>query len=90
MGRVALALEEHVQPGTPARWMFVPKRDLKPGQTFADLARELELAHPVRSEKSGGDLRITSGVVPTNDPERASAVLTLLAVGEYAAGRVPI
>ena len=84
MGRVALAIESRVLPGTPARWVFVSRRDLPAGQDFAAWAAQLEARHPVRQQPSGGGMRISEGIVFSTDPERAREVLTVLSVGSKA------
>jgi hypothetical protein len=72
MGRVAIALEAQVVPGTPAAWAFL---------TASAETRELARRFPPRAEPSGGGRRIAEGVVFTTDPERAREVMTALVVG---------
>jgi hypothetical protein len=84
MGRVALAIEAHVLPGTPARWLYVSKRALAAGQGFVPFAEALEARHPVSRKHAGGGMRICEGIVCTTDPTRAREVLTVLAVGPHA------
>lgn len=84
MGRVALAIEERVLPGTPARWVFAARRELTSGQSFEAFAQELEGRHPVSQRRSGAGFRISEGIVCTNDPTRAREILTVLAVGPRA------
>jgi hypothetical protein len=79
MGRVALAIEAHVLPGAQARWLWVPRRKLT-ATSFAAWAAMLEQAHPARLTMAGDGLRISEGIICTNDPECAREVLTLLAV----------
>jgi uncharacterized ferritin-like protein (DUF455 family) len=81
MGRVALSLEKHLAPGTRGLWLFVPLREIKDRgfKSTEHFVRELENKYPVKLVQKGGDQRIESGVVFTNDPSRAQAVLTVLA-----------
>lgn len=83
MGRVALAIEERVLPGTQARWEFIPLREL-PARGFASaaaFAQEMESRYPPQRVRAGGGERLAEGVVFTGDPEKAREVLTVLFVG---------
>jgi uncharacterized ferritin-like protein (DUF455 family) len=87
MGRVALSLEKHIQPGTPAFWGFLSCREIqKLGFSGpVDLVSSLSLRHPLRLAipvaNSSRSTRIASGVFPTQDPNQTDEVLTLLFVG---------
>ena len=70
MGRVALALEEHVLPGTPAGWFFLSVQE----------GREWRGRFPARLQRS----RLAEGIVFTNDPETACEVVSVLVVGDEA------
>ncbi|MFL5811996.1 MAG: DUF455 family protein [Bdellovibrionia bacterium] len=86
MGRVALSLEKHIQPGTPAFWGFLSCREIqKLGFSGpAELVASLSLDHPLQLSNSSKSTRISSGIFPTQDATQASEVLTLLFVGESA------
>ncbi len=80
MGRVALALENHLLPGVNGIWAFLPIRELKTynfknAETFAEY---LKSQYPLKRIQAGASLRIESGVVFTNDPSRAQEVLTVM------------
>jgi uncharacterized ferritin-like protein (DUF455 family) len=81
MGRIALAIENRVLPGVPARWHWVSRRELPPDTDFASWAARLERSHPIRLSRAGDGMRISEGIAFTTDPASASEVLTLLAVG---------
>jgi uncharacterized ferritin-like protein (DUF455 family) len=81
MGRVALSLETHVLPGTPAVWLFIPARDL-------DKLGRLSERFPVEIKKNGIDIKIAAGVVFTSNPETTREVVTVLVVGRGAIGEV--
>jgi uncharacterized ferritin-like protein (DUF455 family) len=77
MGRVALALEKHLVPAQSALWAFVPRSKLSREELSA-----LKAKHPAKTaEIAGGALRISEGIVCTNDPETCREVQTLLFVG---------
>jgi uncharacterized ferritin-like protein (DUF455 family) len=83
MGRVALEIEKTLSPGVNAVWLFLPLRDLKNrGYENAEhFVHEMQKKYPLKlTQRSGGGVRIESGVVFTNDWLRAKSVLTLLSV----------
>jgi hypothetical protein len=69
MGRVALALERRLYPGTRALWMHLPARR-------ADVAA-LCAMHPPELR----DGRLAGGALPTTDPAGAELLQTLIFVG---------
>ncbi|MBI3542148.1 MAG: DUF455 family protein [Deltaproteobacteria bacterium] len=79
MGRVALALEEHLAPGVAGLWAFVPVREIKArgkGHDGAEaFARKLATRYPPKLASG----RLESGVLFTNDPLSARETLTVLA-----------
>jgi len=84
MGRVALELESHVLPGTPAAWMFLPVKELEMRglpSSLNEAARILSERHFHKFQISGGKLRLAEGIIFTTDPSRAREVITLLGVG---------
>ena len=66
MGRIAIALEDYILPGTPAYWEFLPIGE-----------RDRISRFPPRFKKG----RLAEGRLCTTDPERARQVLTVLTVG---------
>jgi uncharacterized ferritin-like protein (DUF455 family) len=86
MGRVALSLAKHIQPGTPAFWGFLSCREIqKLGVSGpVELVANLNHHHPLQLSSSSKSSRISSGVFPTQDAAQASEVLTLLFVGDAA------
>ena len=82
MGRVALALESRVHRRRVGLWTLVRVRDLvaRHGSMEA-FARYLEERHPVSLHRDRGSVLLDGGVVATNDPITAKAVVGLLAVG---------
>lgn len=84
MGRVALAIENIVLPGTPAAWLFLPRSTLKERGLPASLSATAEFLserHPYKRRSASGGERICEGVVFTSDPQVAREVLTVLVVG---------
>ncbi|MEO7162981.1 MAG: hypothetical protein ABI041_08680, partial [Bdellovibrionia bacterium] len=80
MGRVALELEKKLKPGVSGLWAFLPLREIKKqGYENAEgFASALVQKYPLKLvEVGGGEQRIESGVVFTNDPARAQEVLTV-------------
>jgi uncharacterized ferritin-like protein (DUF455 family) len=73
MGRIALELEKRVLPGTPAVWAWI--------EASTQVRKAATLHPPVLASSAQGQ-RIASGVLLTQDPERARDVLTALIVGE--------
>ena len=83
MGRVALELEKKLKPGVHGLWAFLPLREIKKRgyENAESFAHELIQKYPLKLvEVGGGERRIESGVVLTNDPVRAQEVLTVLAI----------
>jgi hypothetical protein len=83
MGRVALELEKHLNPGAEGLWCFLSLRDLKKlgfedARQFATIQRQLFPVQMLNTE--GGKGRIQRGVIFTNDPALALEVLTVLVV----------
>ena len=81
MGRVALELEKKLKPGMSGLWAFLPLREIKKlgYENAEDFASELVQNYPLKLvEVGGGEQRIESGAVFTNDPARAQEVLTVL------------
>jgi len=80
MGRVALALEKHLFPGVPGVWKFVSLSEIQRlgFKTFQEFAIDLQNMYPAILRKSGGSLRLASGVLFTNDPLQARSSLTVL------------
>ncbi len=72
MGRVSLALEARMHPHAKARWRFLPLSKL--GMSARDWFAREAAAKPL--EMASGQLR--RGVFATNDPDTATAVLTVL------------
>ena len=81
MGRVALELEKHLAPSASAIWAFIPVRELiARGYASAEaFSLEMRKRHPILRVRTGGNDRIKSGVLCTNDPARAQEVITVLA-----------
>ena len=82
MGRVAIALDRRVHAAAKCRWLHLPlerirRRGWADGLTFT---RAMQSAHPCQL-RSG---LLESGVMPTNDPASAQAMLTMLVAGEAA------
>lgn len=86
MGRVALELEDHVLPGTPAAWIFIPMREIAQSKTpnVTSFVFELKKLFPLQLSQTSGGPRIQSGAIATQDPTRTQEVLTLLLVGSDA------
>ncbi|MBC7692902.1 MAG: DUF455 family protein [Methylotenera sp.] len=86
MGRVALALEEHVAPGTPAAWLFQNLKDVQAQgfPTFAEYALQMSAEFPLQTLSVAGGLRIAEGVLWTNPPDEAREIITALCVGSAA------
>ena len=83
MGRVALELEKKLIPGMSELWVFLPLREIKKQgyENAESFALEILQKYPlILVEVGGGEQRIESGVVFTNDPVRAQEVLTVLVV----------
>lgn len=76
MGRVALALEQHVVPGTRAAWLFLRKGALDVS-TF-------ESQWPAQFVDAENGRRVASGVFFTTDSESAREIVTALVVGDEA------
>ncbi len=87
MGRVALALEEHLLPGVPGAWVFLPWRELKKrgAQSPEAFSAEMSSRFPLEVVQTPGGTRIASGALPTQDPLQAQEVLTFLFAGAQAA-----
>lgn len=86
MGRVALEIERLVAHKSNAVWLHLSSNHAKKlGWTdFSQAAADLEEKFPlVMSDKGGADTRktIVEGILCANDPNGASAILTLLFVG---------
>lgn len=71
-GHLACALHGHLRRGRIARWDLVPRRDWG-CESAVEFAARLESA-----QASQG---LSAGVLPTNDPEQAQALLGLLHIG---------
>lgn len=82
MGRVALALDEHLNRGCRAAWRHLSLKQVQAlgHQSFAACAQSFMTAFPLATDRGG----ITAGILATNDPGQATGVLTLLAVGDAA------
>lgn len=83
MGHIARALAKHLAPGQPAEWRHVRLRDLEEAGTASprDLAAALlDACPPALTDASPP--RLASGIVFTNDPEHATVLLSILAVGK--------
>jgi uncharacterized ferritin-like protein (DUF455 family) len=83
MGRVALELEKSLKPGVQGLWAFLPIREIKKlgYENVQSFVRAWTEKYPLQlAEVGGGQQRIESGVVFTNDPVYAREVLTILAV----------
>jgi len=83
LGRVALELEKKLKPGKTGFWALLPLREIrKQGYENAEsFASDLSRKYPLQlTEVGGGEQRIESGLIFTNDPARAQEVLTVLAV----------
>jgi len=76
MGRVALALENHVATGTPSAWVIAPS-------AAVDAAASAH-AHPPEFVDTASGRRMRSGIFFTTDPLTAHAVTTALVVGAAA------
>ncbi len=78
MGHIALALERRVAQHCIAVWLLVRRRDMESThlEGFPQLVRALDDELPLESAPH----KLLQGVVPTNDPETAEAVLGLLVV----------
>ncbi|MBK8014024.1 MAG: DUF455 family protein [Deltaproteobacteria bacterium] len=82
MGHIARALAGRLAPGQIGEWRHLRVRDLKDAGLAPPpvLAQELERAFPLTLAPAA-PRRLASGVVFTNDPEQATAILSVLAVG---------
>lgn len=80
MGRVALALEERLAPGTQGIWRFFSRAEIasKGFDSIQSFAASLCEKYPVKMAQTGQTRRIEHGVIATNDPSRAQEVLTVL------------
>lgn len=76
MGRVALALENHVVPGSRSVWCFWRAAGADPAQLAAQF--------PAYFTDAENGRRLAHGVFFTTDPQTASAVHTVLAAGDAA------
>lgn len=74
MGRIALALERRLYPGTQALWLHLPARRV-------DVA-DLRALHPPELR----DGRLAGGVLPTTDPAGAELLQTLIFAGPACLG----
>jgi hypothetical protein len=86
MGRVALAFEKNILPGTPAAWVFVSLRELeKHGvTTFEGLWQNIKTRFPLQMTQTAGGSRIAAGALTTQDPLQACEALSILFVGHPA------
>lgn len=80
MGRVALALEKHLMPGVPGLWKLTSQREVQQQgfKSLAHFAEQVQLKSPPVFKQAGGQRRLASGAVFTNDPSQARSVLTVL------------
>lgn len=80
MGRVALKLEKHLLPGVHGIWKFLSIQEArKMGfQSLEACEKELRKIYPPIFKKTGSQLRLASGLIPTQDPKAVKQVLPVL------------
>jgi len=82
MGRIALELDRRVHAAARCHWLHISVEQIR-RSGWADAAAyalALQQAYPVTLRRG----LLESGVVPTNDPTAAKAILTLLVAGDAA------
>jgi hypothetical protein len=82
MGRLALALDRRVHASASAQWHHLSKVDIErqEGSSIQDFATRVSGLVPITRKSDC----LTSGIVFTNDPASAKAVLSVLFVGKEA------
>jgi hypothetical protein len=82
MGRIAVELDRRVHAAARCQWLHISVEQIR-RSGWADAAaytQALQQAYPVTLRRG----LLESGVVPTNDPTAAKAILTLLVAGDAA------
>ncbi len=84
MGHVAHALRARLAPRSTGVWAHLPRKSLAATgySSFSAWARALLHALPPKTEERGGQTKVKSGAVMTNDPTEAQSVLTVLVAHE--------
>lgn len=87
MGHVALALSRRVAPTSSGTWRHTSVREAKAAgfSNFADFARHLQCERPLVLQ-AGAKALIRSGILFTNEPSSATAMLTYLDISDSQTG----
>ena len=84
MGRVALELEKHIDPGVSAiwKWMSLPDILSQGYPSIQEYVNDLKSKHPLRWTPSPHRKSLRAGILFTNPPDTAKTLITFLQIDE--------